>query len=130
MKVAVEHADAERYIVDALAARAADIATPAPTIGIGVPPSWTPTAGMHLRVQVDSTSLARHPAASDSVVRLTAWSASPTAAKRAVNRALGVLSVTPVFGRPLDGFVVARDPSTEAHLASVSLMVTLRSAAI
>ena len=131
MKLAVTYPDPERVVRDYLAAVMGDQAT----VGIGVPGDWTPSAGPHLQVATDGMFMAGHPVYGEATVRIVAWAASPTEAKRLAQLAQGHLLAHPGDGtiartRPLVGLLPSRDFQTNAETASVTVRVSLRSVPI
>lgn len=132
MKLAIEYPDAERLSVDYLTTELDDGDT---TVGVGVPDGWTKTDPAHLEVALDGTPVLHHPMFAHATIRLVARAATTTEAKRLVTRGLGVLCAHPggdgiATVRPLTGPLPARDPKTEAELASVTARVTVRSTPI
>jgi hypothetical protein len=132
VKPAVEYPDAERLTVDYLTAELDEDAT----VGVGVPDGWTSADDPHLEVALDGVPLLAHPVCAHATIRLVARAGSTTEAKRIATKALGVLAAHPGSDdgihtvRPLTGPLPARDPKTEAELASVTARVTVRSAPI
>lgn len=131
MKVQAVFPDVERLVKDLLATLIADH-EPDVTVGVGVPTGWTSESPAHLEVAWDGTPDQTPPIVAHPTVRIIARSASTTEAKRLAALAQGLLlahgggqGITGI--RPLAGVLPARDPSTQAELASISVRVTVRS---
>ncbi len=120
--------DAERLVVDRLTILiAGDTATP--TVGIALPNGWTKAAAPHLQVEA-FTAFANWPVQTRPTIRVVAWAASTTEAKRLAAKAGGLLTayegeLGPV--RWLTGPDAARDDKTQAEIASVELTAAIRS---
>lgn len=130
-KPAVTYPDPERAVVDRLTAWLAAEGESV-TVAVGVPDTWTPASLPHLSVAWDGTPLHRHPVAEMPTIRVTAWSASPTTAKRLAHLALGLLcahtgDATIGAVTRLAGPQPARDEATRAELAWFTVRVTVRS---
>lgn len=130
MKAPVTFPDPEREVRDFLAPL-----LPGVTVMVGVPADWTPKAGPHLQVATDGMFMAGYPVYGEATVRLVAWAASPTEAKRLAQLAQGHLLAHPGGGtiartRPLVGLLPSRDFQTNAETASVTVRVSLRSVPI
>lgn len=133
MKLAVTYPDVEHLVVDYLTAALEALGEPA-TVAVGVPINWT--AGDHLQVSLDGTPTGTHPVIVYGTVRLTAWASNTTRAKRLAGIAQGLLLAHP-GGREgiatatfLTGVLPARDPKTQAELASTTSRVGVRSVPI
>lgn len=132
MKPAVTYPDPERAFVDLLTELLDDESV---TVGVGVPDGWQPSTGDHIQVSWDGTPLEEHPIAIYPTLRIVAWSASTTEAKRLAMLCQGLLlahtggsSVGAI--RPLTGPQPARDPDTRAELAAITVRATVRSTPI
>ncbi len=121
----VTYPDVERQAVDDLTDDLAELGESA-SVGVGVPPNWTADDGAHLQVDCDGTPVDRHPVAQFSTIRVTAWAASPTEAKRLANLAHGLLLARLPYS-PLTGLLPAHDPGHDAELASFTVRATVRS---
>lgn len=131
MKTLATYPDAEHLVVDWLTD---NLDEPDCTIGVGVPTDWT-RGDLHVQVDLDGTPRMDHPVLSHSTIRLVAWAASTTEAKRLAAKAHGVLLAHPGGGgiagtRALTGVFPAKDSKTGAEIASVTTRVTLRAALI
>lgn len=127
MKLEVTYPDAERLMVDHLGPL-----LPAATVAVGVPADWTGDSDDHLQVELAGTPLVLHPFAQRATVRLIARARTTSGAKALAQLAHGhALAGDWPEGisnvRPLTGPTPARDPETEAELATVTVQVTLRS---
>lgn len=130
-KLAVTYPDVERAVCDLLETLVAPH-EPTVTIGVAVPDDWTIESAAHLQVVSDGISPRSRPVIARAAVRVVVRAASTTEAKRLAALAEGLLlahrggddisSIT-----PLAGVLPARDPDTNAELASVSVSVTVRS---
>lgn len=103
-----------------------------PTVSVGVPQGWTPASGSHVEVAWDGTPSMEWPVSADATIRLVARAASTSAAKALCAEAQGRLVAymgDDVIARirPLTGVLPARDPATNAELASCTVRVTVRS---
>ena len=134
MRPLVVFPDAERVVVDYLTAALAERGEDA-TVGVNVPPSWTPGQNRHVQVAWDGTPSLTYPAVSRATVRVTCWSSSPTASKSLVGLCQALLLTHPGGDgvgnvRELTGVLPAQDPDTKAQLASITVRVSLRGALI
>lgn len=123
--------DVQQRIVDLLTAELDDIGQDA-TVSVGVPTDWAPSSSEHIEVAWDGTPELTWPVAIFPTVRLVARAHSTSAAKRLASLAQGLLAaygggddITSI--RPLTGVLPARDPETEAEIASVTMRVAVRS---
>lgn len=131
MKVRATYPDVEIAVRVYLAAELAEIGEQC-TVRIGVPSDWTPAAGSHLQVNCDGTPTSVPPILVNATIRLTAWAANTTEAKRLATLAQGLLLAHPGGGgiagtEFLTGVLPARDPDTRAEIASTRTQVTVRS---
>lgn len=129
MKPRVSVPDAERLTRDLLA----DLIwthEPDVSVEVGVPKDWTPKSPPHLQVSWGGTPVHALPVLAYATVRIVAWAASTSEAKRLAALAEGLLLASTsddISGfRALTSVQPARDPETRAELASVSLRATLR----
>lgn len=134
MKPAVTYPDAEHLVADFMVAALADVGEDA-TVKVGIPADWTPTSGDHLRIVSDGTPGGTWPISAKTSVRMVAWSASPSGAKRLAALAQGLLLAHPggdgiVSARFLSGVLATRDDQTHADIAMTTSQVTLRSVPI
>lgn len=134
MKPAVTYPDPERATVDLLAALVAPHA-PEATVGVGVPPNWAPSSPPHFEVAWDGTPTSMHPVAEVATVRIVVRARTTTDAKRLAQLARGLLLAHDGHGpirqiRPGIGVLPARDPATQAELASFTVLATVRSTSI
>src|SRR5690606_17111937 len=126
--------DAERVVRNYLAEQLTDLGEIC-TVRVGVPSNWTPATGTHLQIALDGTPTGSHPIMVDATIRLVAWAANTTDAKRLAALAQGVLLAHGGGGGIartafLTGVQPARDPSTRAEIASTTTRVTVRSTPI
>ncbi len=131
MKLAVTYPDAERIVRNYLAAELAAVGETC-TVSVGVPPNWTPASGNHLQVDLDGTPTGTHPVIVRATVRLVAWAANTTEAKRLAALAQGLLLAHPGGGGIsstsfLTGVLPARDTHSTAEIAATTTRVTVRS---
>jgi len=121
--------DAERVIVDYLAAalvtQGQDV-----TVGVDIPTTWTPGTKPHVQVAWDGTPDMAYPVVWRCTVRVTAWATKTSDAKALAGLCNALLCVhegsTEVGSvRPLTGTLPARDPDTDAELASFTVQVNL-----
>lgn len=134
MKPAVTYPDPERAIRDLLAGLLDDHDETA-TVAVGVPADWTTASGSHVQVAWDGTPTQQPPIVIYPTIRITAWSASTTEAKRLALLCQGLLLAHTGGGsvgaiRPLTGVLPARDPDTRAELATFTVRATVRSTPI
>lgn len=131
MRLAVTYPDAERLVRNLLAGEL-DSHGETCTVGVGVPADWTPASGSHVQVSLDGTPTGTHPVLVNATVRLVAWAANTTEAKRLAVLAQGLLLAhnggdgisSTQF---LTGVLPARDPESRAEIASTTTRVTVRS---
>lgn len=128
MKVAARPRDVERLVVDFLIDALADQDC---TVSVGVPADWTPADIAHVEVVSDGEPLQAWPIVMYATIRLVARSGSTTEAKALCGLAFGLLCAHNGDGvivgtRPLTGVLPARDPETNAELASATVRVTVR----
>lgn len=102
------------------------------TVHIGVPTDWTPASGSHIQVDWDGTPTATPPIIADASMRVVAWAANTTEAKRLAALAQGLLLNHPggdgiASTQFLTGVLPTRDPDTRAEIASTTTRVTVRS---
>lgn len=124
--------DAERVTIDYLTSELDARGESTPT-GVNVPHDWTAKSGDYLQVALDGTPTVNYPALWVATVRVTAWSASTTKAKRLAGLAQAILLAHPgdraagVAGcLPGTGVLPTRDPKTKAALASITVRMKLR----
>lgn len=127
MKLLVTYPDVERLVVDWLTEQIDEDVT----VGVGVPVGWVKSDRPHVQVSVDGTPAMDHPVGARSTVRLVAWAAETTEAKRLANLAHAHLLAHPggdgIAGTlALTGIFPAHDSKTGAELASVTTRVTVR----
>lgn len=130
-RLAVTYPDAERLVRNILATELAAVGETC-TVGVGVPPDWTPGTGSHIQVSLDGTPDGDHPVTVNASVRVVAWAANTTEAKRLAALAQGLLLAHNGGGgiattRFETGVLPARDLEQRAELASTTTRVTLRS---
>lgn len=101
------------------------------TVAVGVPEAWKPSDTPHLQIAWDGTPTSEMPVVVRGTVRIIARARSTSEAKRLAALAEGLLvahgggaGITGIHA--LAGVLPARDPDTQAELASVSLRVTVR----
>lgn len=129
MRPAVTYPDAERLVVDYLNSLLTE------TVAVGVPSNWGPSSPSHLQVQLDGTPRMEHPVIAHATIRLVARAQSTSAAKALAAKAQGLLCAHPGGGGiastgPYTGVFPARDPDTNAELASTTCRVSVRSVPI
>lgn len=131
-RLAVQAPDAERLVVDYLEPLIDDA-----EVGVQVPAEWESGVSdtPHLQVALDGTPRIDHPVTHHATVRLTARAKSTTEAKELAARAQGLLCAHPGGGgiastTPLTGVLPARDPQTNAEIASTTTRVIVRSTEI
>jgi len=131
-RLAVQYPDVERLVVDYL-----DELIPDADCGVQVPADWETGVSdtPHVQVVLDGTPRVDHPVTAHPTVRLVARASSTTAAKELATRAQGHLCAHPGGGGiastvPLTGVLPARDPSTNAEIASTTTRVIVRSTEI
>lgn len=134
MKPRVTYPDAERLVVDYLAAELAAL-EPAVTVGVGVPTDWTPTQPPHVSIVSDGTPWLRTPVAVRTTIRCTVRARTTSEAKRVAWVAHGVLLAHPGGGgvtgvRRQIGVMPVRDPVTDVECAWFAVGVTVRGAPI
>jgi|SRR5690625_2763894 len=116
--------DPERLIVDYLATHPAEL--PA-TVGVVLPSGWTPEDRAHLAVALDYdtdyTAWGGVETRQRATVRVTAWAADPTTAKRLAQRARTALLAFPA--RPNTGLIVTRDSDNLAPIASFTAHINV-----
>lgn len=130
-RLAVTYPDVERLVRNYLADELDAIGETC-TVRVGVPPNWTPASGSHLQVDLDGTPTGTHPIIVNATVRLVAWAANTTEAKRLAALAQGLLLAHPggdgiSVTQFLTGVLPARDPESRAEIASTTSRVTVRS---
>jgi hypothetical protein len=123
-------ADAERVVIDLLTAALTDRGQDV-TVGVILPTSWTPATKPHVQVALDGTPDVTYPVLWRATIRVTCWASSTTTAKALASLSLSLLASHEGGGgvysiRPLTGVLPARDPDTEAEMASVTVEVNLR----
>lgn len=129
----VQMPDAEKAVRVLLAELfASEITAGDVTVSIGVPVGWTSASPDHLEVAWDGTPTVAWPVSADATIRLVARAGSTSAAKALAAKAQGRLvahmgDTTIARIRPLTGVLPARDPDTDAELASCTVRVTVRS---
>lgn len=123
MKPAVIYPDAEVSTRETLTALLADEAC---TVTIGKPADWTPGSTPHVQVNLDGTPRIEHPIVAYATIRVTVWDHNPGPAKDLAALAMGLLLAEP-FVSPLTGILPARDPRSDAELASFTCRVATRS---
>ena len=129
MKVLVTYPDPERVVVDYLTDAFGDHDEPA-TVAVGVPVAWGPESTSHLQVACDAQTRV-HPIKTDATIRLTAWAATTSEAKRLAELAHGLVLLAELGPtHSLTGPVATRDPNTAAELATTTVLVTLRSTTV
>lgn len=101
------------------------------TVSIGVPSGWTAASENHLQVALDGDPIPVWPICTRPTIRLVARAASTSEAKALCGLAFGLLCAHNggdgiVSVRPLTGVQPARDPETNAELASATVRVTVR----
>lgn len=131
MKLTVTFPDPERIAVDYLTDQLEEF-EPEVTCGVGVPEGWTADSPSHIRVVSDGQPAHTHPVVSHATIRLVAYAATTTEAKRLCGVALGLLLAHPggdgVAGtRKYTGPLPAHDPDTGAELASATARLSIRS---
>lgn len=101
------------------------------TVEVGVPADWTPESAAHLEVAWDGTPASSMPVVARGTARIIARAQTTSEAKRLASLAEGLLlayeggeGITAIY--ELAGVLPARDPDTQAELASVSVRVTVR----
>src|SRR5690606_32991640 len=94
-----------------------------------LPSNWTPASTPCIVVSVDGTQQVDSPVSITSVVRLVAWSDSPTEANDLAMLAAGHMETATEFtARIATGPVAASDPSHgNARLCAVTLRTRIRS---
>lgn len=124
--------DPERIVVDLLAGEMAGV-----TVGVDLPPTWTPRSAPHIRITWDGTPTARHPISIGATIRVTVWAATKTTAKTLSLEAHGRLCayIGGVAGLvnilPLTAFLPAVDPDHDhAELCSFTVRVTVAATSI
>lgn len=130
MKSLTVPADAERVVIDylaaALLAHGQDV-----TCGVTIPTTlWTSTTKPHVQVAWDGTPESFYPISDRATVRVTAWAFTTTAAKALAGLCEGLMLSHPGSTqvgsvRPGTGILPAQDPTTKAQLASISVLVNL-----
>lgn len=126
MKPLVQPRDTELFVVDYLGPLLTDA-----TVGVSVPTGWLPTDTPHLQVVSDGDPSGIWPIATRCTIRLIARAGSTSEAKDLCGLALGYLCAhngdTDISStRYLTGVLPARDPETDAELASATVRVTVR----
>lgn len=108
---------------------------PTATVTVGVPTDWTPASPPHLEVAWDGTPNMTHPVVAHATIRVVVRAKLTTDAKRIAALAQGLLlahdgsdGISVI--RPLTGILPARDPLTEAELASFTVRASVRSTPI
>lgn len=128
MKPQVQPRDVERLVVAYLTEALEDENC---TVGVGVPASWKPTSTPHVEVASDGEPRDGWPIVTYTTIRLVARANGTSAAKALCGLAYGLLCAhngdeAIVSTRALAGPLPARDPQTNAELASATVRVTAR----
>lgn len=103
------------------------------TVAVGGPPvTWTPSSPPHLEVAWDGTPRIHRPIAAWPTLRVVAWAATTSEAKRLAELAHAIWCAYPggdVISslRDLTGVLPARDPKTDAELAMATVQASVRS---
>lgn len=122
----VNFADAERAVIDYLTAHLSE------TVGAFYPRSSTDSPAVpFVQVAWDGTPTVLYPITQRATVRVTAWAATPTAAKALHAKAQGLLLTHPGDGavwavQALTGGLPARDTDTGLFLTSSTYRVSVR----
>lgn len=126
MKTARAPADPAKLVKNFLAGK---IASSVATVGLGLPPEWTPDS-LPAVVVFDDGGLQSWPVATAPQVRVTAWAAGRTGARDLAGRCLGWLLSEHVPGvtsiRPGSTLIDDRDPDNNGHMASFTVTATAR----
>lgn len=117
-----QFSDEEREAIDYLTSRVPDLPTDLQdaTVGLILPPDWTRSSPPHLGVRSDYCHEAhawQRPGAlyRNSTIRVTAWAATPSLAKRLARLAHAAMLAWPT--RPNTGVMLAEDPDNRAPMA-------------
>lgn len=130
MKPVVAPPDGERLAVDyletLLPAYGQDV-----TVGVDLPSSWTVKSKPHVLVGMDGTPTGNPPALFNTVIRVSVWAPSTTAAKALAGLCQGLLLAHQ--GQPGwdgcrfgTGVLAGSDPDSKAPLASITVIAKLR----
>jgi hypothetical protein len=129
-KVLATLPDAEKLVIDylviALAARNVTA-----TVGVVIPATWTKASTQHVQVALDGTSSNSYPVKADVVIRITAWTGTPTAAKALANLCEGLMLSCAGYKQmgsvlPGTGVIATRDADTKAEIASFTVEAHIR----
>lgn len=123
MKPAVIYPDAEVHARETLAAL---LSGEDCTVAIGRPEGWTVDDAPHVQVSLDGTPIVQHPVVARSTIRVTVRARNTGTAKDLAALAMGLLLAEPMV-QPLTGILPARDPDSDAELASFTVRVSTRS---
>lgn len=127
MKPTPSFPDPERAAVDLLTELLDDEDV---TVGVGLPEGWTIADPTHVQVAWDGNAGDEHPVVIRPVIRVTAWCAQPSEAKRVALAARSLLlahaggAISSI--QPGTGLLVTRDPDQRAELASFTVRLTVR----
>ncbi len=116
--------DAERMAVDLLTGLLEGKNITA-TVGVTVPTTWKTGDTPHVQVGWDGTDDSLHPVMSRPLIRVTAWSHTPTQAKNLARACHALLLSQPEIREAL-GIFPTQDRETRAQLASFVIRATWR----
>lgn len=119
--------DVEEAVVEVL--KAAMPSNETATVGVNVPSGWTKTSPPRIQVRDDFPDAGELPVAGRSTVSLIARAATTREAKRiaALAQAVLVARTDLISATALTGPLAARDPETNAELATTTVEVVARS---